>query len=224
MIKPFLKPLLIPLIKPILGDVKKTAYYFSAQNEYAQLQNRALDFSLDKNVIRFKTGYIPNSVTSGENRVAIVVQQLTNTTFVQREFYLINNSSGFIQFLLGGTFNTFTGLSLLPNCHYEIEINKAPGDSFGRNLTTGFSISRQTSDGGAREPFAPTIIGSLVRPGVYEYPMIGQLYDIELNGVKWSINNPSSETQSSTPAGNNLTLINMRPENWQPLSSIGRVY
>lgn len=208
-----------PFITPMLAGRKAAGfpvglYNFTAQSEYGILKERVLDFSLDTNTIKFKTGALVGGVSSGNPRVTVIGQQLTNASFSLREFYLVTDSNGDLQFLLGGEFTTFAGMPLLPNNSYELVINKKPGTSTLKNLTLATESVRSTNDGESREPDAPCIIGALVREGVYSLPMQGVLYDVELNGILWPMRLKNNANQESVPVGNPMTLVNMIYDNW----------
>jgi hypothetical protein len=69
--------------------------------------------------------------------------------------------------------------------------------------------------GAAREPAAPTLIGCR---GTFSQFFRGLQYDIRINGTLWEMGNRNESIQPSTPAGNNMTLVNTTSDRWEQVA------
>jgi hypothetical protein len=72
--------------------------------------------------------------------------------------------------------------------------------------------------GAAREPTAQTLIGCRgANAGAFTQFFQGLQYDIRINGTLWEMGNRNEAIQPSTPAGNNMTLVNTTSDRWSEI-------
>lgn len=213
-IRSLVRSLVYPPVRAITAELssKRWAYNFDIVDDYGVLTNRAVNVDLD-NTFEF---YAPASVAAVQS---IISQNITSTD-ASREFVLFVSTVGNLSINYGGT----TTVILSPAQGYE-PLKRYFVDLIG----TTFTVSKDTKAnvvrtgafvrGAAREPTAVTAIGARgVGVGSYAAFFSGLQYDLKINGVSWSMSERNQVIQPSTPAGNNMTLINTTSDRWQEIA------
>lgn len=184
------------------------AIRFNGANNYGQLATRAIDPDGD-NVFEFWT---PSTASVG---VTILSQNVTGA-FNSREFQLYTDPNPMrLRLLIGGLVNNFGNITLDESLLYRVEI---AGGTISL-IKNGVVInSGALARGAAREPLAATKIG-VRTDGVGNVGFFSGLIPyIRINGTYWAMDAVGQAIQPSLPAGNDMTLFNTVPEQWEQIS------
>lgn len=145
-----------------------------------------------------------------------VICQSTSATTTLREFTLVTGSSGLLV-RLGGSETVIMSQAqgLKPSTRYGLTLIGTTAQVFEGGL--GGTLVRATTfaRGAAREPAANTVIGCIPAGTGFGNFFQGLQYNIRINGVLWAMNQRNQTIQPSTPAGNNMTLVNVTSDRWQ---------
>ena len=209
MLRPVMRPVMRPVIRSVLGGARQCfAYNFDGIDDRGVLATRAINIEGD-NTFEF---WSPNTL-NGVARV-IIAQNVTGTA----EFILQVSTSNIMQLNFG---NAFTNLLTIaqgfkPATRYGLTLVGTTAQIFEGGLGGALVNTTAFTRGTVREPTAPTIIGAR-QSGVGNFVAFfqGLQYDIRINGVLWEMGNRNEAIQPSTPAGNNMTLVNTTSDRWQ---------
>ncbi len=182
-------------------------------NTFIQSQNRLINPNGD-NTIEFWT---PEDFSASR---AIISQGITNLT-ASREFQLFTNSLGQMFMVMGGTSTQIaTGVTLGPSTKYGIVQTGNQVQLFLGGVDGTLLRTTTVSDGGAREPTAPTMIGAR-NSGALNTPVTfykGLMPDIRINNNYYPLDARNQAIQLAQPDnGNPLTLFNVVPEQWEDI-------
>jgi hypothetical protein len=186
------------------------AYNFDGIDDRGVLANRAINIEGD-NTFEF---WSPPDLAQSQ---AIVAQNITST-LASREFTLFADGGVGLSVVYGGAVSGLISLAqgFKPATRYGLTLIGTTAQVFEGGL--GGTLVRTTTftRGAAREPAAQTLIGCRGNgAGVFTLFFQGPQYDIRINGTLWEMGNRNETIQPSTPAGNNMTLINTTSDRWQ---------
>lgn len=186
---------------------QRWVYDFDGIDDYGVLDSRAIN--VDGNI----------DIEWSQSKVTLtgvhhIISQTNSATFGQREFLLRWTASGSLNFVLGNSGVNFLSTHFRQSGKFKINYSEETVRLFvNETLVQTINYAR----GETREPFAPTRVGVRNNGGAFVEYINGQIYNLKINGVLWKMLNNGSTIQPSTPAGNNMTLVNMNPDRWSKI-------
>lgn len=209
------RSLIKPLLKPLFRDAavcRRWVYDFNGINNFGQFSDSEILKNIGIQTLEFETGQIPPEVTNGDRRVVIFTKHTPGMLWSARPFHFITNSIGQMQIQFGGPSFVTGNERIQSNRKYKLEV-----DFTNRKLVLLVndvaSWSTAFSTGPGLSNFAhPFFFGGTTSE---EFFLLGQFFNIKVNGVLYPLNDPTSNFQSSVPEnGNRLTLFNVNPVRW----------
>jgi hypothetical protein len=200
-----------PVMRSVLGGAPQCfAYNFDGIDDRGVLATRAINPDGDID-IEFTTGPIVPSAG------CCIVDQSTTSNFAQKEIYLQFNTARVMQLVVGGAFlSSNTNVPPVePNTTYRCQLVGGQLRYFRNGVQTQLiNVTRGTF----REPTATTKIGAWGSGAGFGGHYSGILYNIRINEVLWEMSNRAQAIQPSTPAGNDMTLVNTTSDRWQQVA------
>jgi hypothetical protein len=147
----------------------------------------------------------------------IIAQNIIGTS-ASMEFRLNLGATGNLELTYGGSFSLLFTVAqgMKAATRYGLTLIGTTAQIFEGGLSGTLVRTISFTRGTAREPTAPTLIGCRGNgAGVFVNFFSGPQYDIRINGVLWEMGNRNEAIQPSTPAGNNMTLVNTTSDRWQ---------
>ena len=211
MLRPAMRPVMRPVMRSVLGGARQCfAYNFDGVDDRGVSANRAINIEGD-NTFEF---WSPASLATFQ----CILSQNISPTVGAREFQIFSDGGNQLVIIFGGTssiiFNSAQGFK--PATRYGLTLIGTTAQVFEGGL--GGTLVRTTTftRGAAREPTAPTLISCRGNgAGLFAGFFSGLQYDIRINGTLWEMGNRNEAIQPSTPAGNNMTLVNTTSDRWQ---------
>lgn len=203
------KGLVDGLISPPL---QRWVYNFDGIDDYGVLDTRAINVDGD-NTFEF---WSADSLSPSQT---IIAQNITGVSSAIEFRIFIGSSSG-LELTFGGSVTSICTIAqgLLPSKKYGLLLTGSTFELRTDGLDGQILRSGLFTKGAAREPAASTIISARRNgPGSLIQYLKGQQRDIKINGVLWEMRNNGSAIQPSTPAGNNMTLVNSNPGRWSKI-------
>jgi hypothetical protein len=201
-------------MRSVLGGARQCfAYNFDGIDDRGVLANRAINIEGD-NTFEFWSPAVlnPNSVILSQNLLSVSASW---------EFVLQISATSALQVAFGGVFSTIftTAQGFKPATRYGLTLIGTTAQVFEGGLSGTLVRTATFTRGTAREPAAQTLIGCRGNgAGVFVNFFQGLQYDIRINGVLWEMGNRNEAIQPSTPAGNNMTLVNTTSDRWQQVA------
>jgi hypothetical protein len=195
-----------------VGTQKRWVYNFDGIDDRGVLANRAINIEGD-NTFEFWSPAVlnPNSV---------ILSQNLSSVGASWEFILQLSATSALQINYGGAFSTVysTAQGFKPATRYGLTLIGTTAQVFEGGLNGTLVRTATFTRGAAREPTAQTLIGCRgAGAGVFANFFQGLQYDIRINGTLWEMGNRNEAIQPSTPAGNNMTLVNTTSDRWSEI-------
>jgi hypothetical protein len=189
------------------------AYKFDGIDDRGVLANRAINIEGD-NTFEFWTS---SNLAVAQ---AIIAQNIMRA-LASREFELWHSSGSGMRIVFGGAetalFTSEQGLKAATR--YGLTLTGTTAQIYEGGLNGTLVRTTTFIRGTAREPTAQTLIGCRGNnSGLFTGFFQGRQYDIRINGVLWEMGDRDQVIQPSTPAGNNMTLINTTSDRWQQVA------
>lgn len=192
----------------INGRPIRFAPNFDGVDDFGVLANRAINPDGDIDIEWYQAS-MPASGTRA------IVNQCDSATIASREFNLRWNA-GFLEMAIGGggVINPAASDNVQPAIgRWRVTYSGLLVRVFfnGALVFSRYDRTRGT----AREPAAPTRVFSRNNGGSFLEHQQGIIYNIRINGTLWRMADRNQAIQPSTPAGNNMTLVNVTSDRWQ---------
>jgi hypothetical protein len=214
MLRSVMRPVMRPVMRSVLGGARQCfAYNFDGIDDRGVLANRAINIEGD-NTFEF---WSPASLAASQ---AIIAQNILSPVSA-REFQLFVDGGVGLALVFGGAVSGIMTIvqGLKPATRYGLTLVGTTLQLFEGGLSGTLVRTVSFTRGAAREPTAPTLVGCRGNgAGVFVNFFSGLQYDIRINGTLWEMGNRNEAIQPSTPAGNDMTLVNTTSDRWQQVA------
>lgn len=178
------------LISKYLRDIR-WAYNLDGVDDRGQLLFRGLQVEGNM-LLKFFT-------PDGSKPVGVIVAQNLTGTFANREFQLWTDSNGTRLKLLFGGVGAFDIGIVTPSTQYSLQLE---GTTFTLRNAAGVIINSGTfTRGTLRETTALTTFGANADSGGFTNFFKGSQLDVEIDGVRWPMDEPTQTIQLPKPSG-----------------------